>query len=144
MPGKPVFVFAPLIKALREKSRTRKPFTRFAFIGKRRLPDNTWEKVTFPDVVLSKIKSFGFEHELIYTQAGNPREYERWGYVLLNSGAHYRVSVPMIRELQENLGLRCRIDRKEDLQAVLSTGKTITAIDWHMSIIEPNQPTTKS
>lgn len=129
-----------LVEAMRLQSQTRKPLRRFGFAGKRKNEDGTWETLTFPDVVLAKIKSFGFVHDLETTKKGTPREYIRWGYILLNSGAYYRVAILTVRELQDRLGTRCRIDRKETLTATLSTGKIITAYDWHMSIVAPIKP----
>lgn len=129
------FLFKPLAEALKQQQRENKSgFKRFHFAGKRRKPEGGYETVTFIHVNLTKIKSFGFVHDLELTQKGTPRQFNRWGYISLNSGAYYRVSIVTVRELQERLGTRCQIDRKE-VQTAIRNRKNISAIDWHMSII---------
>lgn len=118
---------------MRATARANRNFTRFPFAGKRRLPSLEYETVSFPTVNLTKINSFGFVHDLELTKKGTPRQYIRWGYISLNSGAYYRVAILTVRELQERLGLRCQIDEKVTL-ATLRGGKPISAYDWHMSI----------
>jgi len=131
--AKSSFVFMPLIAFMRTTARANRNFTRFEFAGKRRLPDLNYETVSFPNVFLKKITSFGFVHDLELTKKGTPRQFNRWGYISLNSGAYYRVAILTVRELQEKLGLRCQIDKKELLTAIRG-GNPIIAYDWHMSI----------
>lgn len=132
------FLFKPLIEGLEQIRKEKEPLVRFCFTGKRKKEDNEYESVTINTVKVTKINSFGFVHDLEYTKKGTPSHFNRWGYILLNSGAYYRVAIETIRELQDRLTTkRYVIDRKQDLTAIRNK-KEIAAIDWHMSI-KPNE-----
>lgn len=106
---------------------------RFRFVGKLRKEDDVYATAAWYNILLTKINSFGFIHSQLLTKKGTPSDFIRWGYIRVNSGAYYRVAVLTVRELQDKLGNRCQIDRKEEVE-LFNSSRKVTAINWHMSI----------